>query len=436
MSADVAATLYGFFADNGYVLELIVAAVMLVWWVDRRRHWPWRLAGCVAAMFVVTMTVAAFASPSDVVWQIVRLMLCNALCYVGMRVCLRVDMPQGLFYTAATVSLQHLEYGCAQTAMAVVHMSSGIRDSAMDVWLYPLSMALAMAAGWWLFARPMRGHVPQGLADSHVAPLLIGVTLYVNVFSCMFDYLVANVDIDVSAYVMFVLTRVVACGFVLIMQREIVERESAQRDGELLRQLLHQQKTQLESDRQTIDLINVKTHDLKKQLLMLGESIQPEELDELNRLVGIYDSSVRTGNEALDVLLANKSLLCEQRGIQFDRMIDGASLSFMRPVDIYSLFGNAVDNAIEAVSAVGDPSRRYIRMKIRAEAGMLVAHVENPYDGERRFVDGLPLTTKDDPRYHGFGVRSMRMIVDRYDGVLSVRADDGVFAVNVLLPMP
>ncbi|NEG90048.1 GHKL domain-containing protein [Bifidobacterium aerophilum] len=427
-----------FFSANGYVIEILVTAEMFTWWIERRTRWRLRLAVCVLAMIAVATTMAAFNQPQDALGQIARLVLLDALCFVALTVCRRLDVTQGLFYTAAVVGLQHLAYGGSQIVMGVVHVVTHIRDDAMDLWLYPVSFAALLAAWYWLFSRPMQGHVPQGLADSHVVPLLIGVVLSVDVFSCLFDYFTADagIGINIYAYMMFILTRTVLCAFLLLMQREIVMREAAQRDGEVLKQLLYQQKSQLAADKQTIDLINVKTHDLKKQLNMLGGRIPAEEIEELRGLVGIYDSSVRTGNEALDVLLANKSLVCEQKHIQFDRMIDGASLKFMKPADIYSLFGNAVDNAIEAAGAVADPSRRYIRMKVRAEAGMLVAHVENPYDGERRFENGLPVTTKDDKRYHGFGVRSMRMIVEQYDGVLSAKAEDGVFTVNILIPVP
>ena len=92
-------------------------------------------------------------------------------------------------------------------------------------------------------------------------------------------------------------------------------------------------------------------------------------------MVSIYDSSVRTGNETLDVLLANKSLQCEQRGIRFDRMIDGELLDFMKPADIYSLFGNAVDNAIEAVLRLDDDADRYVSMTVCKRKEMLSIHM-------------------------------------------------------------
>lgn len=114
----------------------------------------------------------------------------------------------------------------------------------------------------------------------------------------------------------------------------------------------------MESSKETIDLINIKCHDLKNQIAMLGSRIPKEEIEELNHTISIYDTTAKTGNEALDVLLAEKLLLCENKSIHFDYMADGENLSVLKPSDIYSLFGNASYNAIEAADKVEDLSRR------------------------------------------------------------------------------
>ncbi len=70
-------------------------------------------------------------------------------------------------------------------------------------------------------------------------------------------------------------------------------------------------------------------------------------LKELEQSIRIYDSIVKTGNEILDTLLSEKSLICEARDITIHCVIDGKKLFFMDSIDIYALFGNAIDNAIE-----------------------------------------------------------------------------------------
>lgn len=148
----------------------------------------------------------------------------------------------------------------------------------------------------------------------------------------------------------------------------------------------------MKESKATIELINIKCHDLKKQIALLGDRnhITKEEIDELNRAISIYDASVKTGNEALDVLLAEKTLFCENQGIQFNCIADGACLRFMRSSDIYSLFGNAIDNAVEAVIKIKEDNLRCIGISIKESKGMVSAHFENYYTGDLDFDEGLP----------------------------------------------
>ena len=87
---------------------------------------------------------------------------------------------------------------------------------------------------------------------------------------------------------------------------------------------------------------------------------------------------------------------------------DGAALDFMDVMDISNLFGNALDNAIEGTAKVADPERRLIHLSVARQKGFAAIRIENCYDGELQFENGLPVTTKADGRYHGFGVKSIR----------------------------
>lgn len=70
-------------------------------------------------------------------------------------------------------------------------------------------------------------------------------------------------------------------------------------------------------------------------------------------------------------------------------------------------------------------------------AGVASIHVENSFDGTVELgTDGLPETTKADRANHGFGVRSMRLTVERYGGTLTTLAEGGHFHVNAIVPMP
>ena len=109
----------------------------------------------------------------------------------------------------------------------------------------------------------------------------------------------------------------------------------------------------------------------------------------------------------------------------------------MDPVDLYTLFANALDNAIEHVQTIQDPDKRIIDVLVYAENKLLAIQVSNPVARDIRFgADGLPLSTKASADgCHGFGLKSIRHAVEKYNGFLTVKVEDGCFHLRILLPM-
>ena len=73
-----------------------------------------------------------------------------------------------------------------------------------------------------------------------------------------------------------------------------------------------------------------------------------------------------------------------------------------------------------------------IALKASTRNGMVVLHVENYYEESLNMVDGMPVTTKLGTG-HGFGLRSIQQIAEKYHGIASVQAEDHIFKLNVLL---
>lgn len=115
-------------------------------------------------------------------------------------------------------------------------------------------------------------------------------------------------------------------------------------------------------------------------------------------------------------------------------MADGGAISFMSPADIYALMGNALDNALERV--VREPEeRRIISLLIKRTGAMVLIHLENQCSTPPAFRDGFPVTDKSDKTAHGFGVRSIRYLVEKYHGEVLMRAADEKFCLDILMPM-
>ena len=111
-------------------------------------------------------------------------------------------------------------------------------------------------------------------------------------------------------------------------------------------------------------------------------------------------------------------------------MAQGEMMDFMTKEDIYSLFGNILDNAITAVSDV-DPDKRVIMLNIEAVGEMLVIRETNCFISPINFENGLPVS-KGDKRFHGYGMKSIKYVCDRYGADLVVRAENNVFTLNIL----
>lgn len=224
--------------------------------------------------------------------------------------------------------------------------------------------------------------------------------------------------------------------FILILRTGILSQGKYRQEISLMERLLHEEKKQYESVKENIDLINMKCHDLKHQLANFEGKLTLQEVQALQEAVSIYDSSIKTGSETLDVLLYENQLVCQKDSIKLSCMADGASLSFMSMSHVYSLFNNAIGNAIEAVRRVPDPEKRIVSITVRREGAQVAINITNYYTGEIHMADGLPITTKEDVNRHGFGMKSMQYVVEQYHGSLKASAEKDLFSLDVCFPTP
>ena len=116
-------------------------------------------------------------------------------------------------------------------------------------------------------------------------------------------------------------------------------------------------------------------------------------------------------------------------------MVKGELVEFMDNMDVYSLFGNALSNAIESVSRLPDENDRCIGIVVRNIGGMLIIHVENCFDGKLKMENGMPVTLKEDRGYHGFGMKSMQRVAEKYGGEMNVTANGNKFNLDILIPL-
>lgn len=159
-------------------------------------------------------------------------------------------------------------------------------------------------------------------------------------------------------------------------------------------------------------------------------------VDELLGKLALYEVQVDTGNDLLNGLISMKISDAISKKITFQIVADFRKLSFISDIDLCTIFGNVLDNAIEACEKIADSEKRYITLKDEIVAGQIILFFINSYEGEIAFENCLPITKKD-PHLHGIGLTNLKNVLKKYDGSLHIDLDEpDIFKLVILLPMP
>ncbi len=228
---------------------------------------------------------------------------------------------------------------------------------------------------------------------------------------------------------------ILCCLMVLFLLFNILNIKQLKTELTITSQLLNKAEEQYKQNKENVDLINIKCHDLKHQIRSFGNkaNISNETVKELENIINIYDSNIKTNNDALDLILTEKSLLCQKKNINLKCFADCSKLNFITEADLYSLFGNMIDNAIEAVTKIEDVNKRSISLIVRNALSCTSIFISNYYEGKIILDNnGMPKTTKLNNGYHGYGLKSIKLIVDKYNGDFKIDIKDNIFMIQIL----
>lgn len=414
-------------------LEVLAAVTLFCLPLRRRRTfllWPvWLLLG--AVLFCGGMTPILLQSHSALVTSLVY-SLCSYLCGVLYALaCCRINVLEALYAASSAYLTQHLAY-CLYT---LLNPDSVRRLNFKPGWSYFLVYGAVYLLSYLLFARRLPTHGRYDLNVTHSLGMAAGALLVALVVSAFAQQLQPENE---DFYRICLLYAIAFCVYALWAQLSQQRRLTLRHDLDLQQQLWAQQQTQYQTAMRNADVINQKCHDLKHQIaalkLISDEAQRNQSIRSLEQSVMIYDAIAESGNKILDAVLTEKSLLCEAKGIELTCMANGKCLDHMDAVDLYTLVGNVLDNAIESAAQLSDPEMRTISFMVFSRAGLTFLQVENYYQGELQFDGALPKTSKPDTDYHGFGLKSIQTVAEKYGGFLTVQAEDHIFLLRVTLP--
>ncbi len=344
------------------------------------------------------------------------------LSLLGLWLCFKAPFTDLLFMATMAYALQNGTFSLAEF----------VRLSSLPLLPSTLIRLGIMAAGYFLFyffiVRSMDRHGSVGFKKLPIlifAVATLVVAYFVNMYMQAFEREVTSAR----------LFNIIADLLLLVCLSDLFRNTRLQRDAEITEQLLKLTEQKHLLTQENIEIINRKCHDLKHQLDLYGaappDADRAEYLQELKNSIQIYDSSIQTGNKALDAVLMEKSLLFNRFSVDFSYIVDGACLSFMKNSDVFTLFGNALDNAFESLQAE-KPENRAIVLKVNKHGKLVSICLENFCSRELQFEDGLPVSTKQNNGYHGFGMKSIRYVVQKYKGEMLVYKKERRFVLEIL----
>jgi len=424
-----------------FMAALLIAQGLFLLRLPVRGRFPLRAAAAAAGCFLAALAFPILSY--DALYISGMFLAFFALTIPAARFCFGAGWRGCVFCTVAGYSVQHLASVCYDMTLTIagfsgsnqVYSNAPARFDPIPAAIFLEVYALVYWALYQLFARRMKKGEDMDIQRPSLL-VLVALTVLVEIVLNAVVIYHKYENLDLVYYLAASLANVVCSLSVLVVLFSLLFQKSLEAELEVVYQMWRQEQKQYEISKQTIDLINVKCHDMKHQIRAISRqaAIDPAALEEMESVISIYGTIVKTGSQALDIILAEKNLYCQKNGVTISCIADGAKLDFMTDSDIYSLFGNLLDNAIRSVTAL-EPDKRVISFSVRAERAFLSINSHNYYGGEVRMERGLPVSNQAETGYHGFGVKSMALIVEKYGGTISFHAKSQVFNVNILFPL-
>lgn len=182
-------------------------------------------------------------------------------------------------------------------------------------------------------------------------------------------------------------------------------------------------------------------HDVKKHMQVIRgmvEAGQKQEifvyLDEMNGMLQKGRNRDLVNHDLLNLILNQKFQEAEDAGISIQYEMEDMGGLQLKATEICALFSNILCNAIEANQKIAEDMERWIKLVCTRKGHILIIDISNPMAEKKiRFVGGIPETTKQDKGEHGFGMRSIRQIVNTHNGHMLVETENGIFRLTVYL---
>lgn len=420
------------FEINRFWVALFAATLLFCWQLPHRQHFYVKFGlgiGAQAAFALIWSKFFDNFSSQGVLSVCSRYLIHFFLLMAIVLLCYECDMSGASFCVMCGYSLQHIASRICVILWKLVDAPwKSVRYTVGFIILFVLCIV-----AYRVFRKVAGGVVNVIRVDSSRQWIIIVVALFSTNIIEMAQFLhqipSANLIERISGPAESI---ILSCG-VLILEFWLLSHSRTEKERNTLKEIVQEKRHQTEMEKKMVETVNINAHDLKHKI---SEGYVSEEVrKDIVQIVDEFDTSLCTGNESLDVILTKKKRYCFQHDIQFICIVDGQKLSFMGEADTFTLMGNILDNAIEAVEQLESSDDRIIYLNIVGKDSFVHIRTENYFRGELSFSSNVPTTTKEDKDHHGYGLKSIVRLVEKYGGHYKLFTGNNMFILDILFPV-
>lgn len=420
-----------------FVGELLLATSVYVFKLKRRNHfWLW-LVLCLSCFigFAYSWSLIPYInSVTSIIFSILFFFIAFFGLIGSLMACFKVNIQAAMFLGTAGYAMQHFTYKLIQIVIGSIEkgIPSFVDNNYGIYGIYASFVIISLPIFYNMFGKKIHNNETLIIEDSRLLIISIILIICTVILNLIYESFVKVSNL--TLFIVGCLFDMVCCFLTLFIEFEMLKSKEISEAYIQMKTIWESEKKQLEISKENMDYMKILAHDLKHELNESTLLISKDKVDELNRRIAAFGNSIKTGNDILDLVIAERTLIVQKENINLSIIADGSVLSNMKQSDCYSLFMNIMDNAIDAVKEL-PKDQREISLAVRESMGMILIHEVNPFKGTLNFKDGLPQTTKRDSMYHGFGTKSIKGIVDSYSGDCEISIkDNNIYVLNILLP--
>ncbi len=420
-----------------FVGELLLATSVYVFKLRRRNHfWLW-LVLCLSCFigFAYSWSLIPYInSVTSIIFSILFFFIAFFGLIGSLMACFKVNIQAAMFLGTAGYAMQHFTYKLIQIVIGSIEkgIPSFVDNNYGIYGIYASFVIISLPIFYNMFGKKIHKNETLIIEDSRLLIISIILIICTVILNLIYESFVKASNL--TLFIVGCLFDMVCCFLTLFIEFEMLKSKELSEAYIQMKTIWESEKKQLEISKENMDYMKILAHDLKHELNESTLLISKDKVDELNRRIAAFGNSIKTGNDILDLVIAERTLIVQKENINLSIIADGSVLSNMKQSDCYSLFMNIMDNAIDAVKEL-PKDQREISLAVRESMGMILIHEVNPFKGTLNFKDGLPQTTKGDSMYHGLGTKSIKGIVDSYSGDCEISIkDNNIYVLNILLP--